>query len=95
MAGPFVIRLADGGAWPCNEGDSVLVAMQRANAHGIFFGCRGGGCGACRVRVSEGRYSQGKISRSHVSESEQAEGYSLACRLYPQSDMVISPQPKR
>ena len=90
MSGPFLIQMADGQSWPCDGDESVLVSMRRANVEPIFFGCREGGCGACRVHINNGRYRSGKVSRSHVSEAEQAEGYALACRLYPESDLVLT-----
>jgi len=35
---------------------SVLVAMERAGQALIPVGCRGGGCGKCRIRILQGEY---------------------------------------
>ena len=74
----------------CRHGESVLNAMERHNLKPIKVGCRGGGCGICRVKVTQGEYGVGCISRTHVSVEEQAEGYELACRLYPLGDLQIA-----
>lgn len=71
------------------EGQYVLAAMEHAGSQAIDIGCRGGGCGLCKVRVLEGQYSTGRMSRRHVTEQEQADGYALACRLLPESDLVL------
>jgi ferredoxin len=63
--------------------------MERQKLSLVPVGCRGGGCGICRVRVIEGTYRTGKMSRRHVSEEDLAKGYALACRLYPTSDLVL------
>lgn len=80
-------------AVPCPETEKVLIAIEAAvpfpQPSPVNVGCRKGGCGACRVRVISGEYTTIKMSRAHVTEEEQGEGYALACRIYPQSDMEI------
>jgi ferredoxin len=73
----------------CRSDQSVLVAMERLGKNVIAVGCRGGGCGACKVRVLSGEYTCGRMSRAHVSEQEQAQGYALSCKLYPLSDLAV------
>lgn len=82
------------GGFPCLPGETVLAAMIRQGATGIPVGCRGGGCGVCRVRVLSGRYRCGTMSRIHVGDAEREGGHALACRLYPQSDLSITPAPR-
>ena len=67
----------------------VLISMEKGSNRSIKVGCRGGGCGICKVRIMKGRYHCGKMSRLHVSEAEMAEKYALACCLYPDSDLEI------
>ncbi len=55
----------------------------------IPVGCRGGGCGICRIRILAGDYDVDKMSRKHVPEQDQAKGIALACRVYPRSDLAI------
>ena len=73
----------------CGEDTHVLAAMEKARGRGIPVGCRNGGCGACKVRVTSGLYALGKMSRAVVSLQEQAEGCVLACRTYPRSDLHL------
>lgn len=75
----------------CRSGETVLRAMERQGIKQLAIGCRGGGCGFCRVRVSEGTYDVGKMSRAQVSDVDQQAGYALACRLYPHSDLRLMP----
>lgn len=71
----------------------VLHAMIRAAQRCIPVGCRGGGCGACRVRVLAGTYTTRRMSRRHVSPTDEAEQIVLACRLLPSSDIVVERAP--
>ena len=64
--------------------------MKQAGVRVTVIGCRGGGCGVCRVRVLEGEYHTSPMSREHVSEAEQEAGYALGCCLFPRSDLVLS-----
>lgn len=73
----------------CPADQGVLIAMERSGRRGIPVGCRRGGCGECKVRVLSGTYRLGKMSRLQVTEEEQAEGWALACRLYPTSKLEI------
>jgi ferredoxin len=73
----------------CAANRNVLKAMEQLGRKGIPVGCRGGGCGVCKVRILTGEYRCRKMSRAHVSEEEQEKGYVLACRCEPQSNLVI------
>lgn len=77
----------------CAETEKVLIAVEQSVAFPrpspINVGCRKGGCGACRIKVISGDYATIKMSRAHVTEAEEAEGYVLACRCFPRSDMEI------
>lgn len=84
-----VRTVESGECFPCRPNEPVLTAMARTGRRGIPIGCRGGGCGVCKVRVIEGRFKAGLMSRSHVSEQEQAEGFALACRICAESDLVL------
>ncbi|GAA0692047.1 hypothetical protein GCM10009104_18860 [Marinobacterium maritimum] len=72
---------------------SVLVAMERAGQQLIPVGCRGGGCGKCRIRVLQGNYFSKRMSRAWISPQQEAEGTVLACRVFARSDLVIEPDP--
>ncbi|MCB9647295.1 MAG: 2Fe-2S iron-sulfur cluster binding domain-containing protein [Deltaproteobacteria bacterium] len=76
------------------EGQHVLAAMSARGLAEIPVGCRGGGCGVCRVLVLEGVFETLPMSRRHISEAEQAAGYALACRILPRSALVLRCAPR-
>jgi ferredoxin len=82
-----------GVSFPVTSGARVLHEMIRANLRAIPVGCRGGGCGACRVRVLAGAYTTLRMSRRHVSEDDEHHGYALACRLLPSTDIALECAP--
>ncbi len=63
-----------------------MIVQRRA---AISVGCRGGGCGVCRVRILEGTYTTKRMSRRHVSEADETVGVVLACRTIPTSDLTL------
>jgi len=66
--------------------------MERLGRRGIPVGCRGGGCGICRVQViGDGKYHTSKMSRAQVSAADEADGICLACKLIPESDLQVRP----
>lgn len=81
-------------AFSCAAEENLLQALQRAGATpallaAIPVGCRGGGCGVCRIHVRAGEYRTGRMSRKHISEADESAGTVLACRVFPQSDLEI------
>lgn len=60
----------------------------------IPVGCRGGGCGICRVQVLKGEYDTLKMSHKHISEEDKARGEVLACRVFPRTDLTIAVLPE-
>ena len=89
LADQFWITVRGETAFGCLPSERVLVAMERAGRRYIPVGCRGGGCGLCRVKVCEGNYRTGRMSAAHITEQDEARGYALACQLYPLSDLVL------
>ena len=82
-------------SFTCKRDEFVLKAMENHGLHAIAVGCRGGGCGVCRVKVIAGSYKCARMSKAQVSTEQQQQGYALACRLKPTSDLLIecSPSP--
>lgn len=54
--------LGKGREFTCNHDQDVLAAAVAQGVRSIKRGCRGGGCGLCKVRVVEGSYELGKTS---------------------------------
>jgi len=93
----FTIVLEGHGCAAAGANDRVLVALERAQNFGrlqnlprrLPVGCRRGGCGRCRVRVTQGAYRASPMSRAHISTQDEAAGVVLACCIYPQSDLSL------
>lgn len=79
----------DGSSYRCTDTRSVLEGMESLGKKGIPVGCRGGGCGVCKVQILSGSYTKRVMSRAHVSLDEEASGCVLACKIYPQSDLRV------
>ena len=89
-----VILAATGDEFFCPEELHLLQGMQRfqmglATTKLIPVGCRGGGCGVCRIRIAKGQYKAKKMSSRHITEEDLARGVVLACRVNPRSDLLI------
>lgn len=84
-ASPLRITVAQtGDSFDCFPHENLLTGMLRLGRKGIPVGCVNGGCGVCKVRILEGSVRPlGPISRAHVSQEEEAQGYTLACRVAP------------
>ncbi|HUN90961.1 MAG TPA: 2Fe-2S iron-sulfur cluster-binding protein [Burkholderiaceae bacterium] len=79
----------DGSTYPCADTRSLLEGMEALGRKGIPVGCRGGGCGVCKVQVVEGTFVTRPMSRDHVSVEDEAAGRILACRARPTSDITL------
>jgi ferredoxin len=73
----------------CQEHQSLLGGIESQRSQAVQIGCRGGGCGVCKIRIISGDYETKKVSVKHVSKEQAAEGYALSCRVFPCSDMII------
>lgn len=79
-----------GESYPCATDENLLKGMLRLGHKGIPVGCINGGCGVCKVRVLEGQvHPLGPISRAHVTRDEEAQGYTLACRVAPTTPVLL------
>ena len=89
-----ITEMNSGASFACDDGQSVLQAMEQQQLHCVPVGCRGGGCGLCKVQVVSGEYDCGRMSSRHVPEQARAQGAVLACRLFPRSDLTIERPPR-
>jgi ferredoxin len=78
----------------CAAEQRLLHAMQAQGLGSIPVGCKGGGCGVCRVQIIQGDYETRKMSRNQVSETEEGLGIVLSCRVIPKSDLRLRLAPK-
>lgn len=73
----------------CENKESLSNAMLRVNKNHPIVGCRGGGCGICKIKILKGNYELGKMSKAKIDDYELGKGYTLACKTYPKSDLVV------
>ncbi|MCY0966326.1 2Fe-2S iron-sulfur cluster-binding protein [Parathalassolituus penaei] len=78
-------------AFEAEEHSHVLTGMHKSGQTHVLVGCKGGGCGKCRIKVMDGTYFSKKMSRAHISPREEEQGVVLACRIFARSDLGIVP----
>lgn len=95
MASFQVFNRTTGDRFSCQEDQSVLKAMEQKGLKCVPVGCRGGGCGYCKIKVLEGAFECGKMSKAHAPPEAVELGEVLACRIYPRTDLIVEclPQP--
>jgi len=76
-----------GESFECADGETILDAALR-NGFFLKYGCRHGGCGTCKVVMSEGDV-EGEGSSFAISAGERADGVVLACSSRPATDCTI------
>lgn len=87
--------LDDGAEFLCKETEHLLQGMRCFRpgmplVNSIPVGCRGGGCGVCRIKVVGGKFEAEKMSFKHITDEDKAQDIVLACRVYPRSDLQVS-----
>lgn len=94
----YTVTIEDtGSSYRCYESQTLLEGMESLGKKGIPVGCRGGGCGVCKVQVLSGTYTKRVMSREYVSEQDEVKGCVLACRVRPTNEItlrVIGPMKK-
>jgi ferredoxin len=78
-----------GETFRCSPQESLLAGMERLGKKGIPVGCRGGGCGVCKVEITSGSFAKRVMSRDYVSAEDELAGRVLACRVKPTSDISL------
>lgn len=78
-----------GETYRCSPQETLLAGMERLGKKGIPVGCRGGGCGVCKVEITSGTYVKRVMSRDYISLEDEAAGRVLACRVRPTSDITL------
>ena len=88
-AGVFTITLNPvGDAIACGPAESVLAAILRSGAS-VVFGCRGGGCGTCKMRLISGQVEHGRCSAAVLPEEEKQSGWFLSCQARALGDLTV------
>lgn len=74
-------------------GESILDSVSR-NGVKIKVGCKGGGCGICKIQILEGDVDRGISSRSVLPLTEIEQGFALSCQTKPNTDISITYEKK-
>ena len=77
-----------GDTLPCSPAETVLAAILASGAS-VMFGCRGGGCGTCKMRAISGQVEHGRCSAAVLLEEEKESGWFLSCQARALSDLTI------
>ena len=72
----------------CGPGESVLTAILRSGAR-VMLGCRGGGCGTCKMRLISGEVDHGRCSVDVLPREERESGWFLSCQARALSDLEV------
>ena len=87
--GVYTITLTPAGdPVACRPDETVLSAILRCGAK-VVFGCRGGGCGICKMRLVSGRVDHGRCSAAVLSEAEKRDGLFLSCQARPVGHLTV------
>jgi CDP-4-dehydro-6-deoxyglucose reductase, E3 len=76
----------------CRPEDTVLSAILQSGAK-VVFGCRGGGCGTCKMRLISGQVDHGRCSAAVLPAEEKRRGSFLSCQARPLSDLTVELTP--
>ncbi|MFM8501652.1 MAG: 2Fe-2S iron-sulfur cluster-binding protein, partial [Fluviibacter sp.] len=68
--------------------ETVLEASLRHDLL-VPYGCRTGGCGACRAKITSGTVDHGKASETTLTPADREAGFALLCCAVPQTDVVV------
>lgn len=86
----YTIEVVEQGlTFTCKSDESILSAAERHGIAQLKVGCKGGGCGVCKVMIVEGTYELGRMSKAHCNEQQKADGLVLACRVKPTSNIRL------
>ena len=66
----------------------MLAAILRSGAS-VMFGCRGGGCGTCKMRLTSGMIARGRYSAAVLLGEEKEGGWFLSCQARALGDLTI------
>lgn len=90
----IIVQNVQNQEFACSSEEDLLAQAVRSRVP-ITAACRGGGCGVCKIKVVEGQFERGKYSKRALTDEESKQNFSLACKTFPNSDMVIEIVPKK
>lgn len=85
MAKTHTIRFTRSGRTIDVPEDAIILEQALRSGLDVEYGCQGGSCGTCMVRVSGEVFQWGRA----IDEDEKANGLVLICSAYALSDLEI------
>jgi CDP-4-dehydro-6-deoxyglucose reductase len=83
-----VLIKPSGHSFTVEQDESVLDAALR-QGYTFPYGCRNGGCGACKGKLLAGEVAYGDKRPPALSEDDIAQGLALFCQARPTSDLTV------
>lgn len=77
-----------GASFDCSPDESLLNGALRCGLN-LFSNCQRGECGTCKVKIRSGQVKLEPFMLSALSMAEIEADYTLACRSFPRTDVVI------
>lgn len=65
--------------------DGIILEQALRNGLNVDYGCQGGSCGSCMVKVKGEVFQWGRA----IDDDEKAQGLALICSAYPLGDLEI------
>lgn len=65
--------------------DGIILEHALRAGLDVAYGCQGGSCGTCMVKVTGQVFQWGRA----IDDEEKEQGYALICSSYPMSDLEI------
>jgi len=85
----FPLQVEPGGLALSIRSDETLLDALKRHGYTVFYGCRRGGCGVCRVTLTAGQVVMGPYAPQALDDLARETGQVLACRAKPSSPLVI------
>lgn len=85
---PWRVTFAESGVTVQARGDVNLLDLAEAHGIRLEYGCRSGGCGACKVRCTRGQVVMD--DQDGLAASEEQNGYILTCTACPRSHFIVN-----
>lgn len=73
----------------CPSGITLLVGMEAINSHCIDVGCRGGGCGVCKIKVINGSFLSKRMSKAHITDEDLQKGLYWPVEYFRQATLKL------